>query len=321
VAEPAPDAGGPTQAANLPMDFVGDVREGVETGKACSPLPEAARDQRIAFCRTADGVSLAVARVGRGMPVVCTPTWGTHLEYDWENPTRAKLWEFLAGRFELIRYDGRGFGLSDRNVAEISLATLERDLEAIIDALDLRRYAIFCASTGSPAAIAHAASYPERVSKIVIHDGIAQGVKTWWPAEAIKTVNGYAAIMGKDWGGVALGLIRWILAESAPSLSPEQVEWCANLLPMTTSVENALRYFAVFADIDVTDRLAKVCAPTLVLHCRDCRTISLQQGLRIATSIPNARLVSLESGNHIPLPGEPAWPAFLGAVETFLSKA
>jgi pimeloyl-ACP methyl ester carboxylesterase len=255
------------------------------------------------------------------MPLVCPPTWGTHLAYDWENPIRAKLWEFLAERFELIRYDGRGFGLSDRNVAEISFATLQRDLEAIVDALDLRRYAFFCASTGSPAAIAHAASHRERVSKMVIHDGMAQGVSAWSPAEAIGWVNWYAAIMGKEWASPALGLIRSIVAESVPGLSAEQLQWCANLLPMTTSPENALRYFSACSDTDVTDRLANVRAPTLVLHCRHCRTMPVQQALRIATSIPNARLISLESDNLVPLPDEPAWPVFLGAIETFLSEA
>jgi pimeloyl-ACP methyl ester carboxylesterase len=313
------------RAAHLTERFVADVQEGIETATASSPagqrVPEVARDQRITFCRTADGVSLAVARVGRGMPLVCTPTWGTHLEYDWDNPIRAKLWEFLAGRFELIRYDGRGFGLSDRNVTHFSLATLQRDLEAVVDALALRRYAFFCASTGCPAAIAHAASYPERVSKMVIHDSVVQGVNTWWPAEAIRLVSGYVAIMGKEWGGAALGLIRKIAAEAVPGLSEEQVKWCANLLPMTTSLENALRYFSVFTDIDVTDQLPNVHASTLVLHCRHCRTMPFQQGLRVATSIPNARLVDLESDNLIPLPGEPAWTVFLSAIATFLSDA
>jgi pimeloyl-ACP methyl ester carboxylesterase len=299
--------------------------DGVETATATSPgrqqIPKAARDQRITFCRAADGISLAVARVGRGMPLVCTPTWGTHLEYDWENPIRAKLWEFLADRFELIRYDGRGFGLSDRSPTEISLATLQCDLETIVDALGLSRYALFCVSTGCPAAIAHAASRPERVSKMVIHDGMVRGVNSWWPAEAIRLVYGYAAIMGRQWGSAAIGLIRSTVADSIPSLSTEQVEWCANLLPMTTSLENALRYFSVFTDFDVADCLPKVRAPTLVLHCQHCRATRIQQAIGIARSIPNARLVSLESDNLIPVPDDPAWPVFIGAVQAFLSEA
>jgi pimeloyl-ACP methyl ester carboxylesterase len=184
----------------------------------------------------------------------------------------------------------------------------------------LSRYALFCTSTGAPTAIAHAASHPERVSKMVIHDGMVQGVNTWWPAEAIRLVYGYAAIMGTQWGSAAIGLIRSTVADSVPSLSPEQVEWCANLLPMTTSLENALRYFSVFTDFDVAGCLPKVRAPTLVLHCQHCRATRLQQALRISASIPNARLVNLESDNLIPVPGDSAWPVFIDAVQAFLSE-
>jgi len=90
---------------------------------------------------------------------------------------------------------------------------------------------------------------------------------------------------------------------------------------MTTSLENALRYFSVFTDLDVADCLPKVRAPTLVLYCQHCRATRIQQALDIAASIPNARLVSLESNNLIPLPGEPAWPVFIDAVQAFLSEA
>jgi hypothetical protein len=89
---------------------------------------------------------------------------------------------------------------------------------------------------------------------------------------------------------------------------------------MTTSLESALRQFAAHADIDVADLLPKVRAPTLVLHCRHCRQMSFEEALRIATSVPGARLVNLESANVIPLPGESAWPVFLGAIEGFLSE-
>ena len=68
-----------------------------------------------------------MACVGQGVPLVSIPTWLTNLEYDWQNPGRAPLWRFLADRFRLIRYDGRGFGLSDREVTEISLSTFGRD--------------------------------------------------------------------------------------------------------------------------------------------------------------------------------------------------
>ena len=163
--------------------FVGDVREDAVLETPSSSLEAAARQvpchpsrgQEITFCRTKDGINLAVACVGQGMPLVSIPTWLTHLEYDWQNPGRAPLWRFLADRFRLIRYDGRGFGLSDRDVTEISLATFERDLEAVVDALHLRRYALLGISQGVGTAIAHAARYPHRVTKMALIGGFALG--------------------------------------------------------------------------------------------------------------------------------------------------
>jgi DNA-binding winged helix-turn-helix (wHTH) protein len=301
--------------------FVGDVWEAGEKAKvAPAPqVPAAARDQRITFCRTADGVSLAVARVGQGMPLVCIPTWGHHVELDWENPLRAELWQFLADRFELIRYDGRGFGLSDRDVTEVSLATLERDLEAVVDGLGLRRYALLAFSIATPAAIAHAARHPERVSKLVVHEAYVQGLNRRGRIAVSMLLNAYAATMGTSWAGV-VAFIRIQNADALPGLTAEQSKWIADLLPKTTSIENSFRHFSALADVDVTDLLPQVRVPTLVLHCRDCRQMPFDQALSIAKSVPGARLVNIESPNLIPLPGEAAWPAFLQTIEAFLTE-
>jgi DNA-binding winged helix-turn-helix (wHTH) protein/pimeloyl-ACP methyl ester carboxylesterase len=302
--------------------FVGDVWEEGEEAKArVVPARQAlgaAGDQRISFCRTVDGVSLAVARVGRGKPLVCIPTWGHHIEHDWENPLRAQFWQFLAERFELIRYDGRGFGLSDRDV-EVSPATCERDLEAVVDALGLRRYALLAISVGTPTAIAHAASYPERVSKLAVHEAFVQGMNRRRQMAVTGLLHTYGAIMGTAWP-VILPIIRTNLADQFPGLTAEQIKWIADLLPKTTSLENAVRYFFDHADIDVTDRLPQVRVPTLVLHCRDCRPMFFDQALWIAKSVPGARLVNIESPNLIPLPGEAAWPVFLETIEDFLTE-
>ena len=93
--------------------------------------------QNIQFCRTQDGVKLAMASIGQGVPLVRPPTWFNHLEYDWHVQFRSALYRFLANRFQLIRYDGRGNGLSDTYVPNILLATMEYDLEAVVDALTL----------------------------------------------------------------------------------------------------------------------------------------------------------------------------------------
>jgi pimeloyl-ACP methyl ester carboxylesterase/DNA-binding winged helix-turn-helix (wHTH) protein len=276
------------------------------------------RAQEITFCRTKDGVSLAVGCVGQGMPLVSIPTWLSHLELDWQSPIRAQLWHFLAERFRLIRYDGRGFGLSDRDVSDISFATFERDLEAVVDALDLRSCALLGVSQGAATAIAHAARYPERVAKLVLHGSFALGRNKRGPKEA-EMAKAFDAIMREGWGDDNSALLRIFSSVWFPGTSAEQVKWLANLLRISTSIENASRNRNAAADIDVVDLLSKVSAPALVLHCRHDNAVPFEGGRRIAASIPNARFVSLDSENHVPLPGEAAWQKFVGEIEAFLS--
>jgi DNA-binding winged helix-turn-helix (wHTH) protein/alpha-beta hydrolase superfamily lysophospholipase len=302
--------------------FVGDVREDAGSGPLSSSAEAAAQQvpsgQEITFCRTKDGVNLAVASVGHGMPLVSTPTWATHLEYDWESPTRARLWHSLADRFRLIRYDGRGFGLSDRDVANISFATFERDLETVVDALHLRRYALLAISQGAATAIAHAVRNPDRVSKMVLHGGFALGRKKRASAKEAQMAKAWIAIMRQGWGDDNSALLRIFSSVWLPGASTEQIRWYANMLRISTSVENAIRNRNAGDEIDVVDLLPKVSVPTLVLHCRHDNSVPFDEGRRVATSIPNAKFVSLESENHVPLPDEPAWSKFLEAIENFL---
>jgi DNA-binding winged helix-turn-helix (wHTH) protein/pimeloyl-ACP methyl ester carboxylesterase len=303
--------------------FVGDVREDAGSATPSSLADAAAQqvsNQEITFCRTIDGVNLAVACVGNGMPLVCVPTLLTHLQYDWQSPIRAPLSHFLADRFRLIRYDGRGFGLSDHDVPDISLATFERDLETVVESLHLPRYALLGISLGVATCIAHAARYPEQVSKMVLLGGFALGRNKRPSTKDHERANAIAAIMREGWGDEDSAFLRIFSSLWFPGASVEQIKWYANLLRKSISAENTLRQRNVSVDIDVVDLLPKVSAPTLVLHCRHDNWAPFEEGRRIAASIPNAKFVSLESENHIPLPGEPAWQKFIEAIENFLSE-
>ena len=281
------------------------------------PSTTGSRAQEVSFCRTEDGVNLAVACVGQGMPVVYIPTWATHLEYDWQSPIRGPLLPLLAERFRLIRYDGRGFGLSDRDVGEISFATFERDLATVVDALHLRRYALLGVSQGAAIAIAHAARYPERISKMILHGGFALG-RNKRSAKEAELGKAWVAIMREAWEDDNSALLRIFSSVWLPGATAEQIKWYANLLRLSTSLENAVKNRTAAHDIDVVDLLPKVSASTLVLHCRHDNAAPFDEGRRIAASIPSAKFVSLDSENHVPLPGEPAWSRFLEAIESFL---
>ena len=131
-------------------------------------------EQQIRFCTTSDGVRIAYATVGEGPPLVRVLGWCTHLEFelkarDWDTST----WGALSRNHRLVRYDGRGFGLSDRDVKSFPLDNKVRDLEAVVDALELPRFSLLGTSEGGPTAITYAVRHPERVSHLVLYGSFA----------------------------------------------------------------------------------------------------------------------------------------------------
>lgn len=276
--------------------------------------------QSIEFCRTKDGVKLAMASTGHGLPLVRPPTWFNHLEYDWHVQFRSALYQFLAERYRLIRYDGRGNGLSDRYVPEISFTTFEHDLEAVIDACRLQRYALLGISQGAPIAIAHAVRYPERVSKLVLNGGFALGNNKRGSTKDHDTAQAHLALMRHGWGDEHSVYLRTFSMLYFPSASAEQLKAAAELQRMAMSGDAAVQLRLACADIDVVDLLPRVTAPTLILHSRHDNAVPFEEGRRLASGIPNARFVALESDNHVPMPDEPTWPTFIREIEDFLRE-
>jgi len=307
--------------------FVGDVSEDVGsrslTSGAKAPDQQApngiSRDQEITFCRTKDGVDLAIASAGRGMPLVRPCRWFTHVEHEWHNPFRADLYHFLADRFRLIRYDGRCNGLSDWDVADVSFEALQHDLDTVVDALGLRSYALLGISQGSSLSIAHAVRYPERVSKMVLHGGYALGWSKRAPRRGLD-VKTFLTLMREGWGDEHSAFQKMLCTGMLPNASAEMIRWLAELQRAASSPENTVRLRGTFDEIDVIALLPEVSVPTLVMNCRHDNLVPFEEGRRIATLIPNAKFVSLDSENHVPLPGEPAWQKFIAEMEAFLSN-
>jgi pimeloyl-ACP methyl ester carboxylesterase len=288
-------------------------------GASASHVPTRSR-QNVQFCRTKDGVKLAMALTGQGLPLVRLPTWFNHLEYDWHVQFRSALYQFLANRYQLIRYDGRGNGLSDRYVPEISFATFEHDLEAVVDACRLQRYALLGISQGVPIAIAHAVRYPERVSKLVLNGGFALGSNKRGSAKDQEMAQAQLTLMRHGWGDEHSAYLRTFSMMYFPSASSEELKASAELQRMAMSGDIAVRLRLASADLDIVDLLPKVSTPTLILHSRHDNAVPFEEGRRLASGIPNAKFVALESENHVPMPDEPAWPTFIGEIEAFLRE-
>ena len=131
--------------------------------------------QQIRFCTGHDGTSIAYAKSGRGSPIVKAANWLSHLEFDWESPVWSHMMNALSQDHTLLRYDERGCGLSDWNVADLSFEAWVRDLEAVVDAAGIERFVLLGISQGASIAVDYAVRHPDRVSHLVLLGGYARG--------------------------------------------------------------------------------------------------------------------------------------------------
>jgi pimeloyl-ACP methyl ester carboxylesterase/DNA-binding winged helix-turn-helix (wHTH) protein len=314
------------------LRFVADVREeSSDSGRGASvvswPVPAhtktaqaRTRPQDVRFCRATDGVNLAIATNGEGLPVVKVGTWLGHVEHDWQSPVWSPLHACLASRFRLIRYDQRGCGLSERDVAEISFAAFVGDLETVVDSLGLQRFALYGISQGAAVSIAYAARYPERVSRLVLSGGRAVSWrKLGDPVDTAKH-EALLTLIRHGWGQDNPAFRQVFTSRNWPDATIEEMKSLNELQQISTSPENAVRVRLAYSDFDLTELLPRVVAPTLVLHSRDDASVPFELGLKLARGIPNARLVALNSRSHTPLPAEPAWPRYVAEICAFLEE-
>src|SRR3989304_574833 len=135
----------------------------------------AAMEPRIQYAKTSDGVSIAFCAIGQGMPIVQMPMAVSHIQAEWQQPECRRWCERLSEMRNLVRYDTRGFGLSQREVTDFSIDTMLLDLEAVVDRLGLEKFALLGFVHTGPAAISYAAQHPQRVSHLVLWCTYARG--------------------------------------------------------------------------------------------------------------------------------------------------
>jgi DNA-binding winged helix-turn-helix (wHTH) protein/pimeloyl-ACP methyl ester carboxylesterase len=276
--------------------------------------------QHIHFCKTADGVRIAYATVGRGLPVVKAANWLNHLQYDWEFPIGGPLLHAIAADHCLIRYDERGNGLSDRDVSDISFHTFVEDLECVIEASRVERFVLLGISHGCPTSIAYAARHPDRVSHLVIHGGFARGVRRRGSPTATEQSNALLTLMREGWGQDNPAFRQIFTTRLLPDGTREETRAFNDLQRVTCSPEVAMRIVQAVREIDITHHLQQLTVPTLVLHSRDDAMVPFEEGRQLAAAIPGSRFVALESRNHVLLPSDPAHDRFLEEMHSFLEE-
>jgi pimeloyl-ACP methyl ester carboxylesterase/DNA-binding CsgD family transcriptional regulator len=276
--------------------------------------------QQIRFCESSDGVRLAYAVSGTGPPLIRAPHWMTHLEHD--TTVWGHLLETLSRRFTLVRFDQRGCGLSDRDVAEISFEAWVRDLEAVADAAQFERFAVLGISQGAAMAVAYAARHPDRVSHLILFGGYTLGrAKRDLTEHEREKSETLVKLIELGWSGTDASLRQVFTMQFIPGAGIEEVRAFNELMRRSASTETALRIYRASGAVDVRAVAPSVRCPTLVMHTTGDLRVPFEEGRRLAGLIPGARFVPLESENHLLLENEPALRKFTDAIDEFFPRA
>ena len=253
-------------------------------------------EQKLGFAKTSDGVRIAYATTGQGPPIVFVLGWATHLESGLMSPLYdvGGLLPMSSEHHLFVRYDGRGFGLSDRNVTDFSIDARVADLEAVADALHLDHFGIYAASAGGPTAIAYVARHPGRVNRLVLAS--TQASYAWLPQDRRDRFTRMLALFKTDWDSppVTNVMVDLIGGASADDFTHRVV---GEFMRRSGNGPAIAGFFTAHLAIDETEDAKRLSIPTFVIHGRDDPAVGIEAGRELAALIPNARFEIVEGGH------------------------
>ncbi len=266
-------------------------------------------EPRIQYAKAEDGVSIAFSTMGEGTPFVHMAHSFSHLQLHWELPEFRSWYKWLAKNRQLVCYDRRGTGLSDRDVTDLSLDASLLDLEAVVDRLGLERVDLYAPLLSGPVGIAYAVRHPERVSHLILWNSVARTTDFTGGQQAQALLQ----LAHADWEmfteTVAHVAFGWSAGENARRY--------AAVIRESVTQEWAQAFLAA-TDIDVTELLPQVRSPTLVIQRRETPFPSVDAARGLASRIPNARLALLEGDSTTPVLGDTE--AVHSAIDEFLGQ-
>jgi class 3 adenylate cyclase/pimeloyl-ACP methyl ester carboxylesterase len=238
---------------------------------------------RIQYAQSEDRVSIAFWSIGEGVPIVIMyPPGFSNIQYEWEVPEARSCYENVAEWATVIRFDHRNNGLSERNVADVSVDAYERDLVGVLDRLDLPRVHIFAGTDCGKVAIQFAASHPDRVASLTLfRTNPARGTSAAAPGW-----TSLAPLIDKNWP-----LFTDLLATAINGLEDgAQTARIARYLRESVTAEEFQSANEALAGADVQHLLTEVKCPVLVLHRMDTPFFAIDRARQLVATIPDARL-------------------------------
>jgi pimeloyl-ACP methyl ester carboxylesterase/DNA-binding CsgD family transcriptional regulator len=253
-------------------------------------------EQRIASTRLRDGTEIAYALTGDGPFLIYAPGWLTHLERSWAMPPERGFYEALARGRTLVRYDKPGCGLSGPSDRQYSLELELETLEAVARAAGAERFDLLGVSLGAPVAARWAADHPQSVARLMLYGGWARGQEISSP-DVQELVLG---LVSTHWG-LGTDVLGDIFAPGADAGTRAAF---TGYMREAASAETARRMLALSYQVDISEALSRIQAPTLVIHRDRDRAAPLAQGQALAEGIPGARLEVLPGRAHLPFIGD-----------------
>jgi class 3 adenylate cyclase len=236
---------------------------------------------QIRYTKTSDGVNIAYCTIGSGQPIVyLSPMPMTHVELEWRVDDLRAAYERTARNNTWVRYDGRGFGLSDRDAPDFSLDAMVRDLDAVVNALGLPPFVIMSTAGTTTAALTYASQHPERVAAMILWEGMAAFDGVEFGFNDLVRTN--------------FGLFKQLLAGLMGFETGSSTDQMLHLLDEAATQNNTVAFQDAQMTWDATDSLAQVTAPTLIVHRRGYQGGSGEASRRLAAALPNATFTTVE---------------------------
>lgn len=250
-------------------------------------------EQQVRYCKTSDGVDIAYTTYGDGFPIVVPPNiLNTHLQMELNLPANRGFFERLSQRLQVIRYDGRGTGMSERVPADFSAEAGVRDLLAVVDRLELDQFALYTHLLAGEAPVACAVGHPDRVTSVV-----------WWVGQTIRVspelrrqMDSISQLMESDWELYTNVMGRLVFGWDAPEAAVYgEIARAGTDPPTRRAAEAALVRSRGDRPDEVTSRdvdPTQIRAPTLVAHLAGVKTSSDIAQL-LAAGLPQAHVVAI----------------------------
>lgn len=277
-------------------------------------------EQEIRFCKTTDGASIAYSTVGAGPPIVRVLGHFTHLEAEWEWPEMRRFWEQLAARHTVVRYDGRGIGLSDPFAGEFTEETRQRDLDAVLHAIGAATVILLGVSEGGWTAATYAIQHPAKVTHLVLYGAYCRGALAR-PGFDPEEDQALVTLIRKGWGRNTPALRQLITSQFFRSdADPALIARFNEMQRLSADADTAARYHtSCHRRGDGHELYSQLRIPVLIVHSQDDLAVSADEGRLLASIIPGSELVLLPSGTHyFPTDAEVVEKA-AGAITRFLT--